>query len=76
MTKKNLTSMLDVVFIMLIFFVVTATFVNEVAVDVTVRSCRYEAPNQGGLAAERTGYARISTCMHCQIPGRPNAYLP
>ena len=34
MTKKNLTPMLDVVFIMLIFFVVTATFVNEVAVDV------------------------------------------
>ena len=34
MTKKNLTPMLDVVFIMLIFFVVTATFVNEVALDV------------------------------------------
>ena len=32
--KINLTPMLDVVFIMLIFFVVTATFVNEVAVDV------------------------------------------
>ena len=34
MTKKNLTPMLDVVFIMLIFFVVTATFVKEVALDV------------------------------------------
>ena len=32
--KINLTPMLDVVFIMLIFFVVTATFVNEVALDV------------------------------------------
>ncbi|NVK12165.1 MAG: biopolymer transporter ExbD [Gammaproteobacteria bacterium] len=29
----DLTPMLDVVFIMLIFFIVTATFVNEVAVD-------------------------------------------
>ena len=32
--KINLTPMLDVVFIMLIFFVVTATFVKEVALDV------------------------------------------
>jgi len=29
----DLTPMLDVVFIMLIFFIVTATFVNEVALD-------------------------------------------
>ena len=32
--KVNLTPMLDVVFIMLIFFIVTATFVKEVGVDV------------------------------------------
>ena len=31
----NLTPMLDVVFIMLIFFIVTATFVKEVGLDVT-----------------------------------------
>ena len=30
----NLTPMLDVVFIMLIFFIVTATFVKEVGLDV------------------------------------------
>ena len=30
----NLTPMLDVVFIMLIFFIVTATFVKEIALDV------------------------------------------
>ena len=29
----NLTPMLDVVFIMLIFFIVTATFVKEVGLD-------------------------------------------
>ena len=32
--RINLTPMLDVVFIMLIFFIVTATFVKEVALDV------------------------------------------
>ncbi len=32
--RVNLTPMLDVVFIMLIFFIVTATFVNEVGLDV------------------------------------------
>lgn len=33
--KINLTPMLDVVFIMLIFFIVTATFVKEIGIDVT-----------------------------------------
>jgi len=32
--RVNLTPMLDVVFIMLIFFIVTATFVKEVGLDV------------------------------------------
>ena len=32
--KINLTPMLDVVFIMLIFFIVTATFVKEIGIDV------------------------------------------
>ena len=32
--KIDLTPMLDVVFIMLIFFIVTATFVKEIALDV------------------------------------------
>ncbi len=32
--KINLTPMLDVVFIMLIFFIVTATFVKEVGLDI------------------------------------------
>ena len=31
----DLTPMLDVVFIMLIFFIVTATFVKEIGIDVT-----------------------------------------
>ena len=31
----DITPMLDVVFIMLIFFIVTATFVRETGIDVT-----------------------------------------
>lgn len=34
-TQINLTPMLDVVFIMLIFFIVTATFIQEVGLDLT-----------------------------------------
>ena len=34
-TEINITPMLDVVFIMLIFFIVTATFVKEAGIDVT-----------------------------------------
>jgi biopolymer transport protein ExbD len=34
-TEVNLTPMLDVVFIMLIFFIVTASFVKESGIDVT-----------------------------------------
>ena len=33
-TEINLTPMLDVVFIMLIFFIVTASFVKEAGIDV------------------------------------------
>ena len=34
-SEINLTPMLDVVFIMLIFFIVTASFVKEAGIDVT-----------------------------------------
>jgi len=33
-TKIDITPMLDVVFIMLIFFIVTATFINESGIDI------------------------------------------
>ena len=35
-SEINLTPMLDVVFIMLIFFVVTASFVKELGLDITI----------------------------------------
>ena len=37
----NLTPMLDVVFIMLIFFIVTASFVKESGLDVNRPRCTY-----------------------------------
>ncbi len=40
-TEINLTPMLDVVFIMLIFFIVTASFIKEAGIEIT----RPEAPH-------------------------------
>ena len=45
----NLTPMLDVVFIMLIFFVVTATFVKETGIDVNQPTATTEAPVDAGI---------------------------
>jgi biopolymer transport protein ExbD len=49
----DLTPMLDVVFIMLIFFIVTATFIKEAGVDVNrpVADTRDEVKNQNILVA-------------------------
>ena len=44
-SKVNLTPMLDVVFIMLIFFIVTATFVQEVGIDASHPPERSHPPN-------------------------------
>ena len=43
----NLTPMLDVVFIMLIFFIVTATFVREFGIDVSRPNDQQEDPPEG-----------------------------
>lgn len=49
----DLTPMLDVVFIMLIFFIVTATFIKEAGIDVNrpVAQTRDEVKNQNILVA-------------------------
>jgi biopolymer transport protein ExbD len=44
----NLTPMLDVVFIMLIFFIVTASFVKEAGVDVDRPYAETAVPKQSG----------------------------
>jgi len=43
--EVNLTSMLDVVFIMLIFFVVTATFIRETGIPVTLPASGETGPD-------------------------------
>ena len=59
--KINLTPMLDVVFIMLIFFIVTATFVKEVGVDVNERQDRNLAvdPDKKSIVVRVTSRDRI-----------------
>lgn len=42
----NMTPMLDIVFIMLIFFIVTATFVKESAVDINKPEATEEQPQE------------------------------
>jgi biopolymer transport protein ExbD len=43
-SEVNLTPMLDIVFIMLIFFIVTATFVREQGIDVTAPENQPDPP--------------------------------
>ena len=43
-TEIDITPMLDVVFIMLIFFIVTATFVKEAGTDVFKPDAKYASP--------------------------------
>ena len=66
--KINLTPMLDVVFIMLIFFIVTATFVKEVGLDVNQPEDNQPPqtvdPNKKGIIV------RISSHDNIYIAGR------
>ena len=55
-TEINLTPMLDVVFIMLIFFIVTSVFVKEPGVDVTRPfAATAEIPRGGSIFVAITG---------------------
>jgi biopolymer transport protein ExbD len=53
-TEVNLTPMLDIVFIMLIFFIVTASFVKEAGIDVN---------RPGAVTAERKERASILVAL-------------
>ena len=58
----NLTPMLDVVFIMLIFFIVTATFVKEVGLDVNQpddNTPETVDPNKRSIVVRITSHDRI-----------------
>ena len=58
-SEVNLTPMLDVVFIMLIFFIVTASFVKEAGIDVTRPSAATAERKERGniLVARPPGFA-------------------
>ena len=48
-SEINVTPLLDVVFIMLIFFIVTASFIKPTAIDVGTQSGASVAQGSGGL---------------------------
>ena len=57
--EPDLTPMLDVVFIMLIFFIVTATFVKEIGLDVPSQDSRSQELDAGeAIVVEITGADR------------------
>ena len=66
--KINLTPMLDVVFIMLIFFIVTATFVKEVGLD--VNQPEDNQPPQTVDPNKKSIIVRISSHDNIYIAGR------
>ena len=59
-SEVNLTPMLDVVFIMLIFFIVTASFVKEAGIDVTrPPAATAERKEQGNIMVAITATDQI-----------------
>lgn len=48
----NITPMLDVVFIMLIFFIVTTSFAKETGIDISRPSSTPESNNKGNILVE------------------------
>ena len=87
----NLTPMLDVVFIMLIFFVVTATFIKESAVPVTSPPPPIDIPNElesitvivepaglfnvNGRLLEKGSLAPYVRALHAEFPDAPYSVL-
>ena len=64
-SQVDLTPMLDVVFIMLIFFIVTSTFVKESGVDVTRPNAETAVPTDA--SSIQIGLSLI----HISEPTRP-----
>jgi len=60
----NVTPLLDIVFIMLIFFIVTATFIREKGIDLTLPNDCEDCPEHFGssilLAIQEDGFVRIN----------------
>lgn len=63
----DMTPMLDIVFIMLIFFIVTATFLDETGIDLTQPPPPPDTPNPPQDAAAITVY--VDNRDNCSVDG-------
>jgi len=70
----DLTPMLDVVFILLIFFVVTATFLSEVAIDAASNENNETPPEQDD--DKKNILVELSQNNEITLNGEPRAILP
>ena len=66
-SEVNVTPMLDVVFILLIFFIVTASFVKEAAIDLS----RFDAPVASEVESKANIFVAIGADGQLWINHRP-----
>ena len=59
-SEVNMTPMLDVVFIMLIFFIVTASFVKEAGIDVNRPDAQTAEKKQQGNILVAVSYTHLT----------------
>lgn len=71
----DLTPMLDVVFILLIFFVVTATFLSEQAIDAASNESNDQPPPPEQTDLPRNILVEISQNNEIRLNGEPRAIL-
>lgn len=71
----DLTPMLDVVFILLIFFVVTATFLSEQAIDAASNESNDQPPPPEQTDQPRNILVEISQNNEIRLNGEPRAIL-
>ena len=64
----DMTSMLDVVFIMLIFFIVTTSFVKEAGIDVNRPTAASSDPGQAALSCSSIGSPAAYPHLPCPCP--------
>lgn len=85
----DMTPMLDIVFIMLIFFIVTATFLDETGLDFTTPSgaaCEdcptppnifvyVDDQNQASVDQRPTELANVASLVEARLADKPNANI-
>src|SRR5690554_5897491 len=74
-SNVDLTPMLDVVFILLIFFVVTATFLSETAID-AASSDRSDAPPPEDQEESRNILVELGQNNEITVNGEPRPITP